>query len=59
MATKLSNLCDINVTFHLTLNICKGVIYCEPFSSLSEEEIIAGLKTQSVTDCKKKSQTEN
>ena len=52
-ATKFSNLCDIKVQYHPTLNICKGVIYAEDLANLSEDEIVEGLKSQHVTDCKK------
>ena len=52
-ATKLSNLCDIKVQLHPTLNTVKGVVYSKFLSQLSEEEIVIGLKEQEVIECKK------
>ena len=52
-ATNLSNLCKIKTELHPTLNISKGVIYCPSLTNLSEKEIVEGLSSQNVTECRK------
>lgn len=52
-ASKLSNLCDISVSLHPTLNTVKGVIYSSFLINLSEAEIVDGLREQGATECKK------
>lgn len=46
---KISTEINVKVTEHKTLNCVKGVVWCEDFQHLSDEEIIEGLKSQFVT----------
>ena len=52
-ATNLSSICPIKVDLHPTLNISKGVMHCSALTNLSEKEIIDGLSSQFVVECKK------
>jgi hypothetical protein len=52
-ANKLANLCEIETSLHQNLNTIKGVVYSTNLVSLTEKEIIDGLKEQQVIDCKK------
>lgn len=50
---RLSNLCEIEVSMHPSLNTSLGVIFSPELKNLSEEEIKEGLSDQQVTECKK------
>ena len=52
-ASSLSNLCKIKAELHPTLNISKGVIFCPSLTNLTEKEIVEGLTSQHITECKK------
>ena len=52
-ATTLSNICAIKSEQNPTLYSSKGVIHCLNLINLSEKEIIEGLTSHCVTDCKK------
>jgi len=52
---KLKNMADIEVTVteHKTLNLSKGVIYCNELRNIETEEILTELKPQKVTGVQK------
>lgn len=49
-ANKFSNLMDIEVVLHPTLNNTQGIIYCPDLNSLDSEEILVELRSQGVTN---------
>jgi len=44
---------EITATEHKTLNLSKGVIYCNELRNISEAEILQELQTQKVTEVRK------
>ncbi|XP_017488083.1 PREDICTED: uncharacterized protein LOC108376392 [Rhagoletis zephyria] len=52
-AKNLVSVCPIISELHPTLNTVKGVIFTPSLRSLSDKDIVEGLRDQSVTDCQK------
>lgn len=50
--TKMTNM-DLTATEHKTLNLTKGVIYCNELRNISETEILQELSTHKVTEVRK------
>lgn len=52
-ATNLAGICPVECSLHPTLNIIKGLVISDLLTDRTESEIIKGMQSQGVVDCKK------
>lgn len=51
--TSMHNKISVSVSLHKTLNVSKGVIYCNDLRGINEADILEELKTQNISEVKK------